>query len=487
MSDTVAALQTRWSRPRVIVTTDPELDDLNSMLRLLLYSNEIAICGLVYSSSQHHYQGDPARGIEPHRWPAPGSVLHIDRAVDAYAEAFPNLVRHDRRYPHPDGLRAMIRVGNVCDVGDMRSPTPGSNLIVDVLMDDDPTPVFLQAWGGLNTIARALLSIEESHAGSNDWDAVVERIAAKTVLTSFASQDATLDGYIRPRWPELEHRQVATTIWGYFAWDVVLPEHRHLLSSQWTRENVVAVGPLGREYRVWGDGEQMADGFDHEDYFGHRDHDASALAAMGYQVWCPQREQGSWISEGDSSNFALLIDNGLRSWEHGNHGGWGGRQAPVPGQPCRYDSSLAHDAAPDGEVLADFHAARWFAAIQNDFAARLRWSVTDDVSVANHHPHLTIRAGLDLIAAPGARVVLGADVSDPDGDAVTLEWWDYPEAGTYGSRVRLDRSDDDGSVVLHIPQDCRPGQTIHVIAEATDDGAPPLKRYARVTITIGET
>jgi hypothetical protein len=36
--------------PRTVITTDPELDDLNSMLRLLLYSNEINIVGLIYSS-----------------------------------------------------------------------------------------------------------------------------------------------------------------------------------------------------------------------------------------------------------------------------------------------------------------------------------------------------------------------------------------------------------------------------------------------------
>jgi hypothetical protein len=43
---------------RIIVTTDPELDDLNSMLRLLLYSNEIDIAALVYSASNFHHQGD---------------------------------------------------------------------------------------------------------------------------------------------------------------------------------------------------------------------------------------------------------------------------------------------------------------------------------------------------------------------------------------------------------------------------------------------
>ena len=50
-------------RIRVIVTTDPELDDLNSMLRLVLYSNEIELAGLVYSSSKHHYAGDAERGV----------------------------------------------------------------------------------------------------------------------------------------------------------------------------------------------------------------------------------------------------------------------------------------------------------------------------------------------------------------------------------------------------------------------------------------
>lgn len=46
--------------PRTIITTDPELDDLNSMLRLLLYSNEIDIVGLVYSSSRGPPGGAPA-------------------------------------------------------------------------------------------------------------------------------------------------------------------------------------------------------------------------------------------------------------------------------------------------------------------------------------------------------------------------------------------------------------------------------------------
>ena len=50
-------------RDRVIVTTDPELDDLNSMLRLLLYANEIELAGLVYTSSKFNYAGDAERSV----------------------------------------------------------------------------------------------------------------------------------------------------------------------------------------------------------------------------------------------------------------------------------------------------------------------------------------------------------------------------------------------------------------------------------------
>src|SRR5690348_2734954 len=45
-------------KPRTIVTTDGEVDDQDSFIRLLLYSNEFYLEGLVYSSSQWHYKGD---------------------------------------------------------------------------------------------------------------------------------------------------------------------------------------------------------------------------------------------------------------------------------------------------------------------------------------------------------------------------------------------------------------------------------------------
>ena len=169
-------------RVRTIVTADPELDDLNSLLRLLLYTNEVDLQGLVYASSRFHWRGDgagttfflPDREYDSPqtswRW-APGERF-IHDAVEAYAEAYPNLAVHDDRYPSPDALRGIIRFGNVDFEGDMSADTPGSRLIADALLDDDPRPVHIQLWAGPATLARALRSIEERYAETPAWPQV---------------------------------------------------------------------------------------------------------------------------------------------------------------------------------------------------------------------------------------------------------------------------------------------------------------------------
>jgi hypothetical protein len=39
---------------------------------------------------------------------------------------------------------------------------------------------------------------------------------------------------------------------------------------------------------------------------------------------------------------------------------------------------------------------------------------------------------------------------------------------------------------MQVPADARDGDTIHLIAEVTDSGRPPLTRYSRVIVTVGE-
>ena len=127
--------------------------------------------------------------------------------------------------------------------------------------------------------------------------------------------------------------------------------------------------------------------------------------------------------------------------------------------------------------------ARFFAAAQNDFAARLQWSVTPAFSDANHPPTVSILGPLELSARAGSTVRLAGEVSDPDPDAVTVTWWQYNDAGTYPGDVVF--SDPAAlTTTFRVPDDAKPGQTIHVILEATDSGKPPLTRYQRVIVTV---
>jgi Protein of unknown function (DUF1593) len=504
-------------KPRTIVTTDPELDDLNSLIRMLLYSNEIRIEGLVYASGQHHYAGDPEAGIPAYRWKAGRS--HIEDALNAYDEVDTNLRRHAADYPTVEELRSKYRVGNISVVHDISASTPGSRLIADVLLDDKPGPVFLQAWGGLSTIARGLLDIEERYKGTRRWDAIYRKVSKKAIITRFGAQDDTYATYVAPNWPLIENRDVATNIWGYFTRNSILPEDRFLVDPEWTGENVSRVGPLGELYRVWGDGRFMAEFggpafegnprqdrcmpppecpegpfFDDEDFFGFDttlpENSRENLIARGYFVWTALQPPGAFISEGDSSNFALLVDNGLRSYQDARWGGWGGRQVLSSTDPLLFSppSSAAGDVNPaTGTRPNGFHASRWWRDIQMDFAARMLWSVTRDPDRANHEPTARIPQSLrDINVRPGQRVQLVGVAKDPDRDGVTSRWWQYPEAGTYPGAVQVTTTGSQRSPAARfvVPQDVQRGQMIHLILEVQDDGTPSMTSYQRVIATV---
>jgi hypothetical protein len=95
-------------KPRVIVTSDGEIDDECSLVRFLLYANEWDIEGIVTSSSQYHSHG--------HNWAGDDWVQPY---LDAYAIVYPNLVKHDGGYPTAEYLQAHTFLGNVEAEGEM--------------------------------------------------------------------------------------------------------------------------------------------------------------------------------------------------------------------------------------------------------------------------------------------------------------------------------------------------------------------------------
>jgi hypothetical protein len=483
----VAGAQGRSApKPRVVVTGDAELDDSNSLIRYLLYTTDFRTEGIVYSSSGVHWKGDGEGTMwyvagreytrygnlcpcESWRWEPDDRFM--DEALAAYEEAYPNLRVHDPDFPTPTELKSKLVWGNAEFEGDISEDTPGSDLIKRLLLDEDPSPVYLLAWGGQSTIGRALKSIEEQYQASPDWPAVRDRVSRKAIIQAWGDQDGVNAEYIRPRWPGVQFRQMSTGTWGYGARNSVLPENRVYLDAAWTKENVTSRGPLGAYYRVWGDNRFMYSTiFDPTDYFGFANLTDPQVRALGYFPFAAPQEPGSWISEGDTSTFMNLLDNGLCGYEDATWGGWGARQG--------VDTTAA---GPNPQ----YASGRWFGAAQRDFAARLRWAVTPTFRGTNHEPQVSIRGARRLMARPGETIRLQGETSDRDGNRVSVRWWQYTDADTYPGRVALS-TPEALTTSFQVPADATPGQTIHVILEATDNGSPTLTRYQRAIVTVGD-
>jgi hypothetical protein len=490
-------------RPRIVITCDPELDDNNSLIRFLLYSGDVQVEGLIYASSGFHWKGD-GKGT---KWYVPGREYarfgldtcpceswrwakderFIDNAVDAYAKVYPNLKVHNPNYPTPDELKSKIRYGNIEFDGDISRDSPGSDLIKSLILDDKPGLLFITAWGGQSTIARALKSIQEQYEYTTEWEAIKKKISRKVVLLPSGDQDDTYAKYIKPNWPDIDYRQFQDgPNYGYGAQLHAKPDDSVYLTSSWTRENVSDRGPLGALYRVWGDGKQMVKG-DKMDYFGFSGYANEQLRSMGYVVWMPVQEKGSWLGEGDDFTFMNMLGNGLRAFEEGSYGGWGGRQ--ISKQQVNPFSLPANDTSQQAMVSALTSMSKganeypdFFPAAQQDFAVRLKWCITPKYSDANHEPMVTIEGPLNVLASPGETIRLNANVSDPDGNKVSIKWWQF-QVGSYPNKVGISNPTSLQPKVT-IPKDAVAGQTIHMILEATDGGSPALTRYQRVIITV---
>ena len=126
---------------------------------------------------------------------------------------------------------------------------------------------------------------------------------------------------------------------------------------------------------------------------------------------------------------------------------------------------------------------RWIGALQNDFAARADWCVKP-YAEANHPPVVKLAHDLDFRVSVGDSVSLSAKgTTDPDGDDLTYQWWQYQEADTYEGAIEIvNAGKQDAS--FRVPGDGGKGEVIHVVCEVRDNGTPPLTRYQRVVVEV---
>ena len=412
----------KQQKPRVIVTTDGELDDKNSFSRFLLYVNDFDVEGLIYANSVWHPKGN-------------GTTWMRDQ-IDEYAKVFNNLRQHDSEYPTPTSLKAVLKEGNLEEFGmegiGAGKDTPGSNHIVSVLLDDDPRPVWLQAWGGVNNIAQALYRLRESHP--EQLDAALDKVR----IYAIARQDQVWS-WIYCNFPTVQFIQNNHQFWRVIAYDHDRqnPVQNHpVFGAEWLKENITTGhGPLSAQY----------------------------LSDVQ--------------EEGDSPAFFHFINTGLRSTESPNFGGWGGRFAR---QQNNYWTDTPDEHPDGGEIALDKPLWRWIVQISMDWQARADWAVKS-FAEANHHPIVHLEHSQDLTVSPGDKVVLSVKASDPDGDELTYEWWRYHEADSYDAEVKI--SNASAAEASFVAPDAR-GQDLHMIVTVTDNGNPPLQRYRRVIVSI---
>ena len=459
--------------PRVVILSDigNEPDDQMSLVRLLLYSNQLDVEALIAGTSVWQRQ-----------------VVHPETMrtlVQAYGQVRSNLLLHAPGWPEAATLNDRVYAGQtaygMAATGADRS-SEGAKALLKAAEREDPRPLWVCIWGGANTLAQALIDARATRSADQ-----LRKLIARLRVYSISDQDDA-GPWIRREFPDLYYIVQPSSQSGeeyyYAAWTGISGDlyYRNCpgadgatVTNEWLDANVRAKGPLGKVYPRF-----------------------------------------LFIMEGDTPSYLGLIDNGLNAYRRPDWGGWGGRYIyrqprgePHPiwtqgGDEFSRITSQDTVRGADGKEYTSDQATiwRWREAYQNDFAARMSWTVADYVH-ANHAPELVVNgqagtAPIEIDAEVGKPVVLDAAAShDPDGQRLRFRWFHYPEAGTTGlnaAAVDLAGADTAKAVVtpttacrlgwLAFGRPCTGAGTAHIILEVTDEGTPKLTSYRRVILTV---
>jgi len=447
---------------RVIILTDIEADpdDTQSLVRLLLYANEIDIKGLIATTSCWH-----KTMINPES---------IKKVVQAYGKVQPNLLEHDKDFPQMETLFPLIKNGlpeyGMLGVGKNKD-SEGSDWIIHELEKNDERPLWISIWGGSNTLAQALYKIKTTKT-------VKEQEVLISKLRVYAISDQDDSGiWIRNNFPDLFYIVSPGDDYGSATWNGINSYIQGIdnskISNKWLGQNIQqGHGPLGAAY-----------------------------------------PDVAWGMEGDTPSFLSLILNGLNNAEHPEWGGWGGRYelykpdfstqkkggSGVPFEPetrkiwtNAVDNYIPYISSDYGRtVKVDTNAFkdnkvtlwRWRDDFQNDFAARMDWCIKSNED-ANHNPVIILSHPDIITIKSGQGFGLDAfDTYDPDGDSFSFMWFNYPEASTFKKLIKIEGTENSHGVYVIAPTVDKE-ETAHFILRVTDKGEPQLTSYKRVIVTI---
>lgn len=231
------------------------------------------------------------------------------------------------------------------------------------------------------------------------------------------------------------------------------------------------------------------------------------------------------IMEGDSPSLLYFIPNGLGYFERPEWGNWGGRYATVSEDKGDKQFADTYDNVYNKDVTSTEKTNqatiwRWRSAFQNDFAARMQWSLSPDYKTARHPPVIRVNGHEDLqplIIKACLNQTLQFDASetvDPDTnhtqEGLQFEWYQYQEVSYLpappapeNERLTIHPVDQDGDVkkvneqgfkdavrakrvrvTLPSTQSVPVAFGYHLIMQVSTGGEFPITRYKRVVLAF---
>lgn len=215
--------------------SDP--DDVQSMVRFLLYTNELEVEGLVASA------GTIANVA---------NKQHLLDIIALYDKVDENLRKHDTRYPTADRLRSVTFEGRSGTYGGSISNNIGtgkdseaSEAIIRIVDKPDSRPVWFCVWGDCSNIAQAVWKVQNTRS-----DAELQTFLSKIRIYQIAHQDETID-WLLDNFPNLFIIYSQSTYMGIFGG----PDDP-LGNLTWLNKNIRQDhGPLGEVYpKYWAEG-----------------------------------------------------------------------------------------------------------------------------------------------------------------------------------------------------------------------------------------
>jgi hypothetical protein len=457
-------------KPQLLVLTDigGDPDDIQSLRRLLVYSNEFEIKGLIATATW---------GDKKTRKPG---VFHVNKdmildAISDYDKVRDNLLLHDKDYPTADELRSVTFNGETNRGVDNLVPgrsSAGSNHIIRIV-DQSEKLLNIAIWGGAHDLAQALMDVKSTRT-----DAEISEFILKLRVYAIGDQDKKYahEGtgeWIRENFPDIfyiesgqDSDSVSTAAYrGMHQNDavekdnsiapLVRPGIEQLNNEEWVKANVTCRGPLGEGYPA------------------------------SVNIFPNSARNTRGVKEGDTPSWFYFLPNGLSEPEYPEWGCWGGRF--VRNKNRYYTDALdEHWSGGTGTYLrSEWTVARWREAYQNDFAARMRWCVLP-YNQTNHNPVAIVGddKSQNVIvkeATAGQKIKLDAGKSyDPDGNKLYYKWWIYQEASSTSAIIKNPKKK---VAFLKISKSARNGK-IHVILEVKDDGEPHLYSYRRLIFNV---